>query len=1067
MIHFLKRSKTYGAFALTCGVLLFYFQNCADAHFTPSMTTGATALSTTSAVQTGTLTVGDNNNSPPLDLFFIVDNSASMQANNANLQASFANIFKSNQNNISNFNTRIFLFNTNSTYSSSLTYPSYSPEQLTSSSMPSLSNYALGQSSTLGLDLASIPGGLFSVYMTKDGNGGNMLLPAPVYGVNTTDSTLTPSIYLPKGDVNDPQYLNQVNAVTELFQQRLSYLNPYNLGSQIYQGSVGIALDTSSALCTMTRILQHSSDLKFIQPGDAAAFIILSDDDDRLFVRNSANSNCQYGQGDDQKQAPGQCGNYSYSYPLNYARIQFRNSANFNFNYLTDSTNGSLSYNYTTTKTTPATCTYTPYDGYNVNVTTFGGYTYDMTYQKPTVVIHYTRVIYSDNSPTFPAVKMTQLISNGDNGFNVPQIQAACKASPGDSNAINILESAISTFKNSADWPAGSDWDKDLTTITCDLGLSSSLALTNQTDSNASQSTISGSDCTGKVSTPESGDIITSCKYKTSVTYSSSTVDTGATSSQCSQNTCNSGNNCLSCTPTSLHSAGQQSPNLSQNQCTVALCGTYGCSQNPVFQAATTTATTHTKNLPLSGNYDSLISLDNNGNGSGSLNCSTICHESGCNGTTNTLADYLNMQVTTGNPSCNSGSYSHSHPQQNGTLYVSSPLDASNNAFNSSSDLSTAQIPQGIGANFSNGASCNTSNSAIKITDCINSQFSNVSNIQYSDPGLQTDSTSILLTASLSLSQINSGTACASLFKNIAMTQAYCSATDLSTYLYNNKNHGIFVKAIASSGPSLTLSFKPNSQSNNNEIMTGSCSSSCGQTTNQFCVSQNDKSMTVGGLLSSVYGVTQCAPQNQTFVAGGTQPAQPPQGQNFPISQTQGIPAPLCKDPSNNYPVFNVNTPTVYNSPMTVFSDGPKQSLQDFQDFFKLKFNAIFGPNNSPTVAVIGHLANDNLLSQSNTTESISYEAVATSGATFSITQKDYSSSLGVISSFIKKQTLNNFLIQLPAGTHITAVSIKRVGTSQAIPLDNSLWSVAGSTLTLSKDAGAQTGDQLFYNFEH
>src|SRR5262249_15207863 len=125
-----------------------------------------------------------------------------------------------------------------------------------------------------------------------------------------------------KAGLSDSQYQTVIASLTAEFQSRLAYLNPTN------QGSYSATTDVSSGLCSVARILKHAN--SYVQAGDSAAFIIISDDNDRLNVRNPNGNQCLESVAAANQVVDGTCGH-------NVTDFSYSTSSNATVNYQTDS----------------------------------------------------------------------------------------------------------------------------------------------------------------------------------------------------------------------------------------------------------------------------------------------------------------------------------------------------------------------------------------------------------------------------------------------------------------------------------------------------------------------------------------------------------------------------------------------------------------------------------------------------------------------------------------------------------------------------------------------------------
>jgi hypothetical protein len=264
----------------TFATLIFgLFQNCNNNY--KVTTADAPAISSIQSASAA-MTVSASHANPPLDLFFIVDNSASMLGNQVNLGAQFANVFQSNNSSLANFDVNVYLFSTASTVNTNFIseIPTMSLGSVTS--IPAVSDPT---------NLVKIPGSIYAYQNVATGTYGTapysvQFNPMSVLATDTTVNAITPYLHVPKKGAAESAsaYASRISTLTTQFQNRLAYLNPT---SELAYEHV---TDISSGLCSIARILKHSSN--FISAGDSAAFIVVSDDNDRLNDRNTYGNQC-------------------------------------------------------------------------------------------------------------------------------------------------------------------------------------------------------------------------------------------------------------------------------------------------------------------------------------------------------------------------------------------------------------------------------------------------------------------------------------------------------------------------------------------------------------------------------------------------------------------------------------------------------------------------------------------------------------------------------------------------------------------------------------------------------
>ena len=962
--YFKGRFGLIGAFTFST-FLIFYYQNCAQVKFSNAILSGVGANSLSQS-ETGSLVVGSTNTSPPLDLFFIVDNSASMSANNVNLQAAFSKLFTNNSASLSNFNTRIFLFSTNSTFSgaSGYTFPHRSPASI--SMMPDLSR---PNSETYGQNLAALPGGLFSVYQTDVQENNFRLFPAPVLGIDPISNAVTGNLQLPQGNSSDLAYLDKVNRVSEAFKRRLSYLDPSLMGSaeDTYQNP----LQVSSGLCTMARILKNAD--TFVQAGDAAAFVILSDDDDRLFDRNYSGATCQDGQIDQTPVVAGYCGNNRYTYAYtppasegtttltveNYAVAEYKIPGTI-FNYQV---------------TTDATCSLSGTVNYEYSAKYLDGYNYKLDYKLPFTEVAYQQLVYRDGiyqSPDRPATAHLP----GD-------YTTAC-------NSGN-LATIQSSFGSQLD-----HWDPK-TVPTCVLNNIPQNAIEN-VDHNSSSTA-----CSSSVQAPP-GALSVLCTITGPHTVEQKGIDLGA-----------SGNG--SCSASLL---GQLPSNANcstsphrENKFYNGLCANTTCEANGFLtgcQMNTNAGVTSTKSFQF--------------NGSSSYVCADQCPKgSPCEGQ-GTIGSYIAGLKGTCHDNDRVAVQVQDSKAQSVRLSVNTGVDFSGAALNSCNQI------------FPNDIRLNECLSATSFSACVAS-LSPGSTCQF-DYGGTYDIPAI------QVPNLTGSTPCSE-------TKGYCTGSQTVAQFLRTSHLIITSTHFNPPGPvALQYSFKNSSL----DVQSANCNSLCKNTLNGYCHSLADANQTIGQYIQSLGGSCN-APSKEFYSTGSLLPP-------VPVSSTTAIPNSNCQDPLN--PVFQASGQTV-NSRATFAAGGSSPVAADFKNYIFTTAKSVFGANNFPTIAVIGHMTGDNL--SGATSVSKSYFSVANPPtAISSVTQQDYSGSLAQISNLIQSQVLYSYVLNMNPNAQVFSLAVVRSGTNEMVPMPGATWTVSGTTLTVSPQANLQPGDRLIYKYQ-
>jgi hypothetical protein len=173
--------------------VLLSFQNCSKVGFQATPDAGQnTGASVNARTYTEQISVAATKPNPPLDLFFIVDNSASMAGHQIDLGKNFATVFTSNSANLANFDTTIYIFSTASTVNPAFmqSLATRSPASLTS--LPPLADIS---------DLAATPGAIFGLWNAIQGLYGQVgyaaqFYPASVPGVDPTTNNVTPNLFM-------------------------------------------------------------------------------------------------------------------------------------------------------------------------------------------------------------------------------------------------------------------------------------------------------------------------------------------------------------------------------------------------------------------------------------------------------------------------------------------------------------------------------------------------------------------------------------------------------------------------------------------------------------------------------------------------------------------------------------------------------------------------------------------------------------------------------------------------------------------------------------------------------
>lgn len=288
MKHF--KSGKFGLFNASAsflgvvGVLVLAFQNCsAPVQFTatplPSQAEaglGNVSLPDDIQPQYSVLKAGDEESFPPLKLVFMVDNSGTMEVNQINLSDAFAAMFSGdNEQNLAKFDTTAFVFNTAQlsqpkTSSVFNKLPQSSQESFTVMPLASIVN----DHRSNHID-GVIPGDLVGYQVDLSQSPDQIsFYPAAVAGFEPAgaSSVLNVGIHKTKN--------GSVAGFAQEFRDRIALLNPARsaIDSSTHQGILDPVVDKESGLCGLARVLKNNH--QFLNPGDLAAFIVVSDEND-------------------------------------------------------------------------------------------------------------------------------------------------------------------------------------------------------------------------------------------------------------------------------------------------------------------------------------------------------------------------------------------------------------------------------------------------------------------------------------------------------------------------------------------------------------------------------------------------------------------------------------------------------------------------------------------------------------------------------------------------------------------------------------------------------------------
>lgn len=221
---------------------------------------------------------GDSESFPPLKLIFVVDNSGTMEVNQINLSNAFDRMFVgSNATNLAPFDTTAFVISTaqNSPDKTSAVF-SRLPTQTAESfgSLP-INEFQANRGSTLS---GLIPGDLVGYGLATTTTAERTVTsfyPAPVAlfrpGIGGSTAVSRFSHKSQNGSVD---------TFSADFKERLAILNPTKsaIDPTTTRGVLDDVVDKESGLCGVARVLRNNAG--FVNPGDLASIIIVSDEND-------------------------------------------------------------------------------------------------------------------------------------------------------------------------------------------------------------------------------------------------------------------------------------------------------------------------------------------------------------------------------------------------------------------------------------------------------------------------------------------------------------------------------------------------------------------------------------------------------------------------------------------------------------------------------------------------------------------------------------------------------------------------------------------------------------------
>lgn len=258
--------------------LIFNFQNCSSQVQFDTIEKINSITGTTEEPQYAQLKVGDATNFPPLKLFFIVDNSGTMQANQISLSSAFSRMFANeNADNLAPFDSTAYIFNTaqmslpksDSMFSR---LPTNDTSVYTAMTLDQIMAGPRAQVLT-----GEVPGDLVGYRTTQSMVNGLptiTYMPAPVMNFDSKNMVTEASMGIHKGR------LGSVNDLASEFARRINVLDPARsaMDPVARTGVLDRVIDKESGLCAAARIMRNKE--QYLKAGDIAAFIIVSDEDD-------------------------------------------------------------------------------------------------------------------------------------------------------------------------------------------------------------------------------------------------------------------------------------------------------------------------------------------------------------------------------------------------------------------------------------------------------------------------------------------------------------------------------------------------------------------------------------------------------------------------------------------------------------------------------------------------------------------------------------------------------------------------------------------------------------------
>lgn len=263
-------------------IVALVFQNCSQGDFNVKAVEDLSMLEQDSHYSEINTSRGEL---PKLKLFFIVDNSYTMEANQLNLSDSFGKMFEESSNSLSQFDSEVYITSTSQLLEQNIGLSSLSMQKLQALSQNTLLNFNSQRWNNSNIT-GNIPGDLLGFDLTSQ-------LISPSGDPNTViNYQLNPAMVLEAQTRSDGNVdlINKIeikkgtstNDIKTLFNDRLNLLKP-SLYKDYVLNNAALAtqrkiVENESGLCALGRILKHKENL--FENGDLLSFVIVSDEDD-------------------------------------------------------------------------------------------------------------------------------------------------------------------------------------------------------------------------------------------------------------------------------------------------------------------------------------------------------------------------------------------------------------------------------------------------------------------------------------------------------------------------------------------------------------------------------------------------------------------------------------------------------------------------------------------------------------------------------------------------------------------------------------------------------------------